>query len=131
MIETQPFLRLTYISTARVPMEVEFVSRISQVKAVHDVNGVGGVLIYNGLNFIETLEGPAGAVERAFEQASTETYHSGVRVIDRSLDAERLFDTWTFIDAEALHGLAPPLTQRPLPETLDRAYRAVIALAAR
>jgi hypothetical protein len=112
-------------------MDDQFMAFVSRMQERNAANGIGGVLIYNGLNFIETLEGTPAAVERAFERVSNDTHQSGVRVIDRMTGDARLFNGWSYVDAERLGGQIPPLTHRLLPEKLERAYRSFMTLSAR
>jgi hypothetical protein len=75
-------LRLIYFSTARLglgPADLENI--LSRAVAYNLSRGVTGILLFNGLNFLQVLEGPRHAVEELYEKIGQDARHTGVALI--------------------------------------------------
>ncbi len=75
-------LRLIYFSTARLGLgAAELENILSCAVARNLANGVTGILLFNGLNFLQVLEGPRGKVEELYERITRDPRHAGVTLI--------------------------------------------------
>ena len=88
--------RIVYLSTAtRLMSDVELmdVLRVSRENNARD--GVTGLLLYQGGNFIQLLEGEADAVETVYARVEKDPrHHSVLRMLDGEA-TERLFPDWS------------------------------------
>jgi hypothetical protein len=77
-------LRLVYLSTARLGLESRDLEKLVVAAAAHNrAKSVTGVLLYNGLNFLQVLEGPTAAVDGLYERIRQDQRHSGVTAMRR------------------------------------------------
>ena len=68
------------------------------VEAARDHNerhDITGLLLFNGINFLQTLEGEAKIVEHLMDRIAADARHSGVVVIAKETVDERAFDGWS------------------------------------
>jgi hypothetical protein len=88
--------RIVYLSTAtRLMSDVELmdVLRVSRENNTRD--GVTGLLLYQGGNFIQLLEGEAAAVDAVYARVMKDPrHHSVLRMLDNE-SPERLFPDWS------------------------------------
>ncbi len=88
--------RLAYISAASPDVELADLEAIL-TSAVHR-NGemdVTGVLLFNGLNFLQILEGSPSQVAQIYSLIIADKRHSGVvTILDEEAD-ERIFPNWS------------------------------------
>ena len=88
--------RIVYLSTAtRLMSDADLmeVLRVSRVNNVRD--GVTGVLLYQGGNFIQLLEGESAAIDRVYARVEKDPrHHSVLRMLDGEAE-ERLFADWS------------------------------------
>ncbi|MFM8859726.1 MAG: BLUF domain-containing protein [Methylocystis sp.] len=77
-------LQLIYFSTAQLGLSVQELEKIL-VSAVanNQRKGVTGLLLFNGLNFLQILEGAPAEVDDLYDKISADPRHSGVRLIRR------------------------------------------------
>lgn len=73
---------LTYLSTAAATADGDLDQLVASARERNATNGVRALLFYNGLNFLQTLEGPRVAVTALFERIANDTRHSGLKIID-------------------------------------------------
>jgi hypothetical protein len=88
--------RIVYLSTAtRLMSDADLmeVLRVSRVNNARD--GVTGVLLYQGGNFIQLLEGESAAIDVIYERIEKDPrHHSCLRMLDGEAE-ERLFPDWS------------------------------------
>lgn len=123
--------RLTYVSTA-APMTDGALETL--VQAACEKNGrmnVQGLLLFNGLNFLQTLEGQQDAVGTLFERIAADPRHTGVKIIAAGEAAEAALDggALTFWTAGTAH-LVTRQIPAALPEDLRTMYLAFASLNA-
>ncbi len=88
--------QLTYISTAAVDLNAAQLTSILDIARSRNLqSGVTGLLVFNGLNFLQTLEGREGEVRAVFASINRDDRHSGVRVIAQHAVEERAFERWS------------------------------------
>ncbi len=75
-------LRLIYFSTARLGLDpADLENILSHAVASNVARGVTGILLYNGQNFLQVLEGPRQAVEELYARIGQDGRHTGVALI--------------------------------------------------
>ncbi|WP_429912785.1 BLUF domain-containing protein [Glycocaulis sp.] len=99
--------RLVYVSTARPDLMLTDIDAIvDTARARNEAEGITGLLIFNGFNFMQLLEGPPESVERVFASICKDTRHSGVVRILSASAGDRVFGGWAMAYARtgAGHG---------------------------
>lgn len=90
------FEQLIYISTARamVPSaaDVEEILRVSRVNNQRD--DLTGLLIVGGRRFLQVLEGPTSALQRAYGHIKNDPRHFAMVELGRKQVADRSFGNW-------------------------------------
>jgi phosphatidylserine/phosphatidylglycerophosphate/cardiolipin synthase-like enzyme len=87
-------ISLAYVSTSR-ESDAGVVDQIGAVARVKNLElGVTGVLLFNGRNFVQFLEGPEDAVEALFAKIKQDERHFSVTVIERKTIQARSFSDW-------------------------------------
>jgi hypothetical protein len=88
--------RIVYLSTAtRLMSDADLleVLRVSRVNNARD--GVTGMLLYQGGNFIQLLEGEPAAIDTVYARIDKDPrHHSVLRMLDGEAE-ERLFADWS------------------------------------
>ena len=75
-------IRLIYFSTARLGLgAVDLENILSSAVARNLAHDVTGVLLFNGRNFLQVLEGPRRLVEELYERITRDPRHTGVTLI--------------------------------------------------
>jgi hypothetical protein len=88
-------LRLIYFSTARLGLDHGDLEALLAAAAAHNrAAGITGVLLFNGLNFLQVLEGPAAAVEALFERIVGDPRHGGVALLKREAIETPSYPLW-------------------------------------
>lgn len=90
------FKCVTYTSLAALDLDEE------QLRAIHgaarDLNGIDGIsglLLFNGTHFLQWIEGPPEAIDELVERLRHDPRHSGFEVRDERFTNERMFGDWT------------------------------------
>nr|WP_294168389.1 BLUF domain-containing protein [uncultured Sphingomonas sp.] len=87
---------LTYTSWARPRIsdgDIEAILRSSHTN--NPLEGIGGVLIFNGGAFMQVLEGSEKAVDDMAERLRADKRHSNFFIRDERLISERAFPDWS------------------------------------
>lgn len=88
-------IRIVYVSTALPNLTDEDLADILKVANVRNAAlGVTGLLVHNGRNFMQALEGPAECVLELMSSITRDRRHSGVIVISRETIEARAFSGW-------------------------------------
>ncbi len=89
-------LQLTYISTARPTVLMSDVEQILQASRRRNaLDGVTGLLIFDGKRFLQALEGSFEAVETTFSRIALDPRHRGlVKLSSRHVET-REFGAWS------------------------------------
>ncbi|MBV5258536.1 BLUF domain-containing protein [Synechococcus moorigangaii CMS01] len=97
--------RLVYISTAHPDlMLADLDSILETARTRNAAENITGLLVFNGFNFMQLLEGPAESVERIFASICNDGRHTGVvRVMSGETDA-RVFGDWAMAYARTGSG---------------------------
>lgn len=96
--------RLIYRSTARPGHNSASVRDIAEQAAARNAAlGVTGVLRFNGLSFVQILEGADGAVDELMASIRRDPRHSNVQILGQWSVKVRLFPDWRMRIVERLH----------------------------
>ncbi|HVJ55034.1 MAG TPA: BLUF domain-containing protein [Aliidongia sp.] len=110
---------LVYVSAA-VPgfSDVDLAQLLHQSRSNNGAQGVTGLLLHVGGNFMQVLEGTRAAVEQTFERIAADTRHHNLLVLLRFDLPERQFPDWSM----ALCSLAdlPPAERAGFAPALER-----------
>ena len=86
----------TYLSAAHELWSGEQLERLLAGSRTSNAEaGITGVLLYSGGNFVQTLEGPAEAVDATMAKVLDAPRHKDVYVVRREEIAERAFAGWS------------------------------------
>ncbi|WP_321322891.1 BLUF domain-containing protein [uncultured Parasphingorhabdus sp.] len=89
---------LSYISTARAGLtEVDFRDILSEANDRNDRLGLTGLLAFNGLNFMQVLEGPRRNVHQCIGTIEADRRHDGMVIYDRREIRRREFPDWQMV----------------------------------
>ncbi|MDZ7588534.1 MAG: BLUF domain-containing protein [Parasphingorhabdus sp.] len=89
-------LSIIYVSVADPALdEAEIEAIVAHSGANNSVRGLTGILLYNGFNFLQCLEGDDAAVNACFERIAVDPRHSGVTIVSRKPLAAREFSVWS------------------------------------
>jgi hypothetical protein len=117
--------RLTYISTAEFDLtrcQLDALLRSAAEKnAQHSVTGC---LLYNGVNFLQTIEGEVDDLGVVLARIQASKKHSGISIISHERQIDRAFAGWSMHRIE-------PATALPddVPDHLKQVYRNFLSLA--
>lgn len=102
--------RLAYVSTASGEMtSVDLQDILESAITNNSATDVTGILLFNGINFLQVLEGPQDKVESTFSSISADERHTGVVVIYREKTVAREFEN----DPMLLHSVAATACEPP------------------
>lgn len=87
---------LAYVSTITFKASDEDIERIvSHSQLNNSLADVSGLLLFNGINFAQLLEGPHSTLVRLFDKICQDERHSGViKLVERPI-ASRAFSGWS------------------------------------
>lgn len=88
-------IRLIYFSTARLGLarqDLEII--LNQAIASNIADGITGILMFNGRNFMQILEGPRQAVQDLFARIMNDSRHTGVVLIKTDELAAFSYPVW-------------------------------------
>jgi len=84
-----------YVSVADPALESDDVGDIvfhSQTRNLTD--GITGIMLYNGMNFLQLIEGEAPVIDACYERIKVDPRHSGVVTLRESNIPVREFPEW-------------------------------------
>jgi len=136
-------LQLTYISTAAIDLAPSDVDAILETSRRNNARvGVSGLLLFDGVRFLQALEGEAVAVRAVYERIRADKRHRATVVLsERTVDAHE-FGDWSMAyerggnsagagtllqQIDALVGDAPGSSTRALFRSFARVARQVPA----
>jgi Sensors of blue-light using FAD len=117
-----------YISTAPTLPREEVESILATSARNNPERGITGLLLFNGRNFLQLLEGEESEVARLMERITQDPRHSGVSVLDRRTIAERACPDWAMKRVMIAESIASrrDMLERDLPLELDPEVRKMI-----
>jgi len=86
---------LTYVSEARESMsEAEFTQLGLQAGRLNALDGITGLLVFNGARFCQTIEGAPAAIDSLLGRLNADPRHCAINVIDDQPVSQRRFRSW-------------------------------------
>ena len=87
---------LTYTSLARLDLEAGDLQAIHRAaRELNALDGITGLLIFNGTHFLQIIEGSGQAIADLVERLRRDPRHQGLEIRDeRTIDA-RVFPDWS------------------------------------
>lgn len=124
---------LTYTSWASPSLRTEDVDAIlASARRNNPLQGLSGLLIFNGTNFMQILEGVEPAIDELVERLKVDRRHSNMSIRDERTIDQRVFPDWAmaylrmeddmFIGEEQVKRAL----QRDLPEPLRNMVRGLV-----
>lgn len=117
-----------YISTAPSLSREDVESILASSSRNNPANGITGLLLYNGRNFLQLLEGEEGELKALMLRIGNDPRHSGVSLLSSKTIEERTCPEWAmkrmFI-AESVESRRETL-EAELPQGLDSETRKMI-----
>src|SRR6478672_8692961 len=87
---------LTYTSLARLDLQAGDIEAIHRTaREVNALEGITGLLIFNGTRFLQIIEGSPQAIDDLVERLRRDPRHSGLEVRDERAVTERAFPDWS------------------------------------
>ena len=87
---------LTYTSWARPGLRPDEVDAILLSARINNpLDGITGVLIFNGTSFLQILEGGQSAVDDLARRLASDPRHSNMSIRDERLISARTFPDWS------------------------------------
>ena len=129
---------LTYTSLARLDLQASDLEAIHRAaRELNALDGITGLLIFNGTHFLQVIEGDEQAIDDLVERLRRDCRHNGFEVRDEHLIDQPSFPDWSmelvrvsasYFEAKDTvvdrlpNGIAPPVRDRILKmtETISR-----------
>lgn len=87
---------LIYVSSAvKSFTKAELLELLVQSREKNLRLGITGMLLYEGGNFMQVLEGDASAVRQVYDSIVRDPRHQGIILVDEDTLAERQFGDWS------------------------------------
>jgi hypothetical protein len=117
-----------YISTAPNLAREEVESILEASARNNPERGITGLLLYNGRNFLQLLEGEESALVALMVRIGNDPRHTGISMIERKAIMQRSCPGWAMKRVLIAESVAErrELLERDLPDGLDEETRKVI-----
>ena len=87
---------LTYTSLARLDLAADDLEAIHRIaRNANALDGITGLLIFNGTHFLQIIEGQPQAIDELVEKLRRDPRHSGVEIRDQRMVEARSFPDWS------------------------------------
>lgn len=99
--------RILYVSTSRGPLgKATVIDILERSRRNNRRDGLTGLLVVGGQRFLQVIEGPSAALDRAYERIKADPRHFALVQIERKAIAERAFESWDmgYTEASIGHG---------------------------
>lgn len=93
IIALRQLVYISYVSDGIAPAEFRKILDTSRLNNIQ--SSVTGLLLSDGRQFLQALEGEAQDVEAVFQRISADTRHGGISILAERMVARREFGTWT------------------------------------
>jgi len=128
---------LTYTSLAALDLQPEDLEAIHRTaREINALEGITGMLIYNGINFLQVIEGAPNAIDDLVERLRRDPRHSGLEIRDEHAAEQRTFPDWSMelvrVSAsyfEAREAILDRLPQNIAAQLRDRVLRMTEAIS--
>jgi hypothetical protein len=128
---------LTYTSLARLDLEASDLEAIHRTaREINALEGITGLLIFNGTHFLQIIEGAPAAIDDLVERLRRDPRHSGLEVRDERQIDQRSFPDWSMELArvsasyfEAKENVSGRLPAGVMPDVRDLVIRMTQAIS--
>ena len=132
-----PLKSLTYTSLAGLDLEAADLEAIHRTaRELNALEGITGLLIFNGTHFLQIIEGDPEAIDDLVERLRRDPRHSSVEIRDEHEVEERSFPDWSMelvrVSAsyfEAKETLSDRLLDAVAPNVRERVIRMTEAIS--
>ncbi|NJS14935.1 MAG: BLUF domain-containing protein [Sphingopyxis sp.] len=84
-----------YVSVADPDLEPDAIDDlVSHAQARNRTAGITGVMLYNGLNFLQLIEGDGAEIDACYARIKVDPRHSGVTILRETPLSIREFPEW-------------------------------------
>ncbi len=118
---------VTYTSLARLDLQASDLEDIHRTaREQNALDGVTGLLMFNGTHFLQIIEGSEEAIEDLVERLRKDPRHTGFEIRDRRKVDARSFPDWSMelVRVNASYFQARDTIADRLPDTVPEAIRA-------
>ena len=121
------FSTVTYTSLARLDLQDTDLEDIHRSARDHNaLDGVTGLLVFNGTHFLQIIEGSEQAIEDLVERLRKDQRHTGFEIRDRRKVEARSFPDWSMemVRVRASYFEARDTIADRIPEAVPEAIKA-------
>ena len=121
------FTTVTYTSLARLDLQDTDLEDIHRSARDHNaLDGVTGLLVFNGTHFLQIIEGSEQAIEDLLERLRKDQRHTGFEIRDRRKVEARSFPDWSMemVRVRASYFEARDTIADRIPEAVPEAIKA-------
>lgn len=94
-IKKVALIQLIYVSSLVNQDETQLASILESAVRHNREDGITGMLLYSGGNFLQVLEGPKEQVHNTYQRICLDPRHTQIMVLSEDEVAERHFATWS------------------------------------
>lgn len=117
---------LTYTSLASLDFDSAQLLDLHRVaRDLNALDGITGMLVFNGMRFLQIIEGSAKAIDDLLARLRRDPRHSGLEVRDERFVEERSFPGWSMelVHVESPYFSACATIENRIPSSVDPAVR--------
>lgn len=121
-----PLKSLTYTSLARLDLEASDLEAIHRTaRDLNALEGITGLLIFNGTHFLQIIEGAPNAIDDLVERLRRDPRHGGLEIRHERMVEEPSFPDWSMelVRVSASYFEAKETVAERLPATLPAEVR--------
>lgn len=111
-------IQLIYASTAKPHLQFEDIQAIlTEANQFNQSQNISGVLLYDGIYFLQVLEGDNASIEQLYEKIAKDPRHNDIHIIGTKEIVNRDFEAWNMgyvNDTQRIKTLLESYTQRSL-----------------
>lgn len=127
MSEALPIKSLIYISRAAPDLDADDLDMIHHSAVnLNALDGITGLLVYNGTHFLQIVEGADAAVDDLLQRLFRDPRHADLEIVDETMAAAASFPDWSMnlVKVSAGRFDAREDLQSHLPDSVTGAVRA-------
>ena len=117
---------LTYTSYAALDLDASQLEDIHRIaRDLNALDGISGLLVFNGTRFLQVIEGSEAAVDDLVERLRRDPRHTGFEVRDERSIERRSFPDWSMelVRVEGTYLDAKATIEQAIPEGMDDSVR--------
>jgi len=115
------FTSLTYTSLARLDLQTSDLEDIHRAaRELNALDGITGLLVFNGIHFLQIIEGAHDAIDDLVQRLRRDPRHTGLEVRDERKVSTRSFPDWSMelVRVKAGYFEARETLENRLPDTV-------------